>query len=219
MPVVLIDTAHGRANGNGGDRRVLSGGESYPLGPHLLEELEAIFGEDPNVILENFTWSPVHIVQRLQGGEMERPDRVILVGLAADTNKPGTVSAHRWIGGSQPEVMVQERIYEAVTGIVDLENTLMIGSYFKVWPTECLTVEVDLAADTFGRLVMAENGGRDSERIGARTWIFAHCCQETDGGGSQVAGIERNCGEGSGSKRQGRRYAVANSFLFRNACS
>ena len=138
--------------------------ESYPLGPHLLEELEAIFGEDPNVILENFTWSPVHIVQRLQGGEMERPDRVILVGLAADTNKPGTVSAHRWIGGSQPEVMVQERIYEAVTGIVDLENTLMIGSYFKVWPTECLTVEVDLAADTFGRLVMAENGGRDSEK-------------------------------------------------------
>lgn len=137
--------------------------ESYPLGPKLLQEIEAIFGDAPNVIIENFTWSPVHIVQRLQGGEMERPDRIILVGLAADTKRPGTVSAHRWIGGSQPEAMVQERIYEAVTGIVDLENTLMIGSYFKAWPKECLTVEVDLAADTFGRLVMAENGSRDSE--------------------------------------------------------
>ena len=137
--------------------------ESYPLGPKLLEELEEIFGDDPNVLLENFTWSPVHIVQRLQGGEMARPDRIVLVGLAAGSIKPGTVAVHRWIGGTQPEVKVQERIYEAVTGIVDLENTLMIGSYFKVWPDECLTVEADLAPDTFGRLVMAENKKQDSE--------------------------------------------------------
>lgn len=137
--------------------------ESYPLGPKLLEELEEIFGDDPNVLLENFTWSPVHIVQRLQGGEMTRPDRIVLVGLAAGSIKPGTVAVHRWIGGTQPEVKVQERIYEAVTGIVDLENTLMIGSYFKVWPDECLTVEADLAPDTFGRLVMAENKKQDSE--------------------------------------------------------
>ena len=137
--------------------------ESYPLGPKLLEELEEIFGDDPNVLIENFTWSPVHIVQRLQGGEMTRPDRIVLVGLAAGSIKPGTVAVHRWIGGTQPEVKVQERIYEAVTGIVDLENTLMIGSYFKVWPNECLTVEADLAPDTFGRLVMAENKKQDSE--------------------------------------------------------
>ena len=137
--------------------------ESYPLGPKLLEELENIFGDNPNVILENFTWSPVHIVQRLQGGEMTRPDRIVLVGLAAGSSKPGTVAVHRWVGGTQPEAKVQERIYEAMTGIVDLENTLMIGSYFNVWPDECLTVEADLAPDTFGRLVMAENKNRDSE--------------------------------------------------------
>ena len=137
--------------------------ESYPLGPKLLEELENIFRDNPNVILENFTWSPVHIVQRLQGGEMTRPDRIVLVGLAAGSSKPGTVAVHRWVGGTQPEAKVQERIYEAVTGIVDLENTLMIGSYFNVWPDECLTVEADLAPDTFGRLVMAENKNKDSE--------------------------------------------------------
>ena len=137
--------------------------ESYPLGPKLLEELENIFGDNPNLILENFTWSPVHIVQRLQGGEMTRPDRIVLVGLAAGSSKPGTVAVHRWVGGTQPEAKVQERIYEAVTGIVDLENTLMIGSYFNVWPDECLTVEADLAPDTFRRLVMAENKNKDSE--------------------------------------------------------
>lgn len=137
--------------------------DKYPLGPKLMEELEAALEEHPNVTVENFTWSPVHIVQRFQDGELERPDRIVLVGLVAESRAPGTISTYRWLGGSQEEAKVQERVYEAVTGIVDLENTLMIGSYFKVWPEECLTVEADVAPDTFGRLVMAENENRATE--------------------------------------------------------
>jgi hypothetical protein len=137
--------------------------DSYPLGPKLMEELEVAFAEYPEVVVENFTWSPVHIVQRFQDGGLERPDRIILVGLAAETRSPGTIATHRWLGGHQDEAKVQERVYEAVTGIVDLENTLMIGSYFSVWPDECMTVEADVAPDTFGRLVMAENENRATE--------------------------------------------------------
>lgn len=137
--------------------------DSYPLGPKLMNELKAVLADHPNVTIENFTWSPVHIVQRFQDGELARPDRIVLVGLAAESRNPGTIATHRWLGGHQDEAMVQERVYEAVTGIVDLENTLMIGSYFKVWPEECLTVEADVAPDTFGRLVMAENENRASE--------------------------------------------------------
>lgn len=137
--------------------------DSYPLGPKLMTDLEAAFECYESVSVENFTWSPIHIVQRFQDGELDRPDRVVLIGLAARSRVPGTVKAHRWRGGSHPEAKVQERVYEAVTGVVDLENTLMIGGYFNVWPDECLTVEVDLAPDTFGRLVMAENEGRADE--------------------------------------------------------
>jgi len=57
------------------------------------------------------------------------------------------------------ELTVQERVYEAVTGIVDLENTLMIGEYFKAWPAECFTIEADMQPNTFGRLVMADSEG------------------------------------------------------------
>lgn len=136
---------------------------TYPLGPLLMAELEDALAGHGNVAIENFTWSPVHIVQRFQDGELARPDRIVLVGLAAVSRKPGSIATHRWLGGHQDEALVQERVYEAVTGIVDLENTLMIGSYFKVWPEECLTVEADVAPDTFGRLVMAENENRASE--------------------------------------------------------
>ena len=137
--------------------------DSYPLGPRLMTELEAVFLDHPNITVENFTWSPVHIIQRFQDGELDRPDRIVLVGLAAESRAPGKVSTFCWLGGHQDEAKVQERVYEAVTGIVDLENTLMIGSYFKVWPDECLTVEADIAPDTFGRLVMAENENRATE--------------------------------------------------------
>ena len=57
---------------------------------------------------------------------------------------------------------MQERIYEAVTGVVDLENTLIIGSHFKVWPDDVFGVEVDLPADTFGNMVIADSLGNEA---------------------------------------------------------
>ena len=60
-------------------------------------------------------------------------------------------------------VTQQERVYEGVTGVVSLDNTLVIGDYFKVWSDEVFTVEIDLPEDTFGEIVMAENIGLESE--------------------------------------------------------
>ena len=57
---------------------------------------------------------------------------------------------------------MQERIYEAVTGVVDLENTLIIGTHFDVWPDEVFCVEVDLPADTFGNMVIADSLGEQA---------------------------------------------------------
>ena len=133
--------------------------DSYPLGPPLMTGLETALFDADNVTVENFTWSPVHIVQRFENEEMPRPDRLVLIGLSATSSKPGNVLACQWRGGQASELAVQERVYEAVTGIVDLENTLMIGEYFKAWPKECFTVEADMQANTFGRLVMADSEG------------------------------------------------------------
>lgn len=133
----------------------------------------ALAGATPAVRVENFTWSPVHVVQRFQTGEMQRPGRVVLVGQAAVSSAPGTVKAFRWRGGQRDNQEMQERIYEAVTGIVDLENTLIIGAHFGVWPEECFTVEADLPADTFGRMVIAENEKVADEKELAGTLGFS----------------------------------------------
>lgn len=137
--------------------------DPFPLGPPLMEGLKAAVADLPEVQVENFTWSPVHVVQRFETGEMARPSRVVLIGGAAVSTAPGVARAFRWTGGERDPLEVQERIYEAVTGIVDLENTLMIGAQFGVWPDETFSVEADLPSDTFGRMVMAENDGATTD--------------------------------------------------------
>lgn len=131
--------------------------DCYPLGPRLMAALTERLVDHPTVEIENMTWSPIHIVQRFQDEDMRRPDRLIMVGAATVSREPGRVDSYCWTGGKLPDQAVQDRIYEAVTGVVDIENTLVIGDHFGVWPAECFVVEVDLPADCFGRLVIAEN--------------------------------------------------------------
>ena len=147
--------------------------EAYPLGPRLSAELEARLALWPEIVVENMSWSPLHIVQRFEDAKADPVERVVLVGAASTSSRPGTVGAFRWGGGKTPDSVLQERIYEAVTGVVDIENTLVIGDHFGVWPDECYTVEADLPADAFGRIVIADSQGWGDEPALARHLGFS----------------------------------------------
>jgi len=139
--------------------------DAYPLGPLLMTALEQRLSQRKNISIENMTWSPLHIVQRFQDEGAVCPERLVLVGAASVSEQPGRVRAFRWQGGSLPAPAMQERVYEAVTGVVDIENTLMIGTHFAVWPDQTFTVEVELPADTFGRIVIADSLGTGPEDL------------------------------------------------------
>jgi len=128
--------------------------EAYPLGPSLMTRLgEAFADDDGDIVVENFSWSPIHVVQRFQDEGAARFERVVLAGASAVSGRPGRIEVWRWGGGTLPPEAVQARVYEAVTGIVDLENTLVIGDHFGVWPAKAVAVEIDLPASLFGELV------------------------------------------------------------------
>ncbi len=131
--------------------------DCYPLGPRLMVTLEQAFADRSDITIENMTWGPIHIVQRFQDPDVTKPTCLILIGNTATSVVPGRIHAHRWVGGTLPEQVIQERIYEAVTGIVDIENTLVIGDHFGIWPEACFSIEVDMQADAFGRMVIADN--------------------------------------------------------------
>ena len=126
----------------------------YPLGPELMERLNAQAWPD-GVEIREMNWGPVAIVQDFQA-QPEKPDRVVLVGALDRGLELGTVSCRRWAGGTLDAAAVQRRMFEAVTGVISLDNLLVIGAQFGVWPRETFTVELQWPESGLGDLVLGE---------------------------------------------------------------
>lgn len=136
--------------------RTLIGGVGYRnLRDHsaAFEILERLSLADlgPDVVVEDTSYNPIAIVQWLEGlpGD-ERFDRAIFVSSLDRGRAPGTVTAYRWDGDMPPDDQVQQSVTEAVTGIIALENTIVIGTYFKVLPPEIVIVEIEPRDHEFG---------------------------------------------------------------------
>ena len=127
----------------------------YPIGPELKERLEAVNWPDNEVTIKEMNWGPIAIVQDFQANP-EPLDRMVLVSAIDRGLKPGTVSCRRWTGGKLDVMAVQDRVFEAVTGVISLDNLLVIGEHFGIWPEELITIELQLDDHAFGNMVMDE---------------------------------------------------------------
>ena len=165
--------------------------EAFPLGPALMRRLEAAAEQRSGLAIENMTWSPIHIVQRFEDGSLAA-DRLVLIGAADACGEPGRITCWRWGGGSLPPAVLQERIYEAVTGIVSLDNTLVIGEHFGVWPNQVMTVEIEMGPQTFGEIVMAE-----AEGAADRASLLARLGFDPFAAGEQLARLALRAAEGT----------------------
>ena len=126
----------------------------YPLGPELMERLQAQAWPQETEIRE-MNWGPVAIVQDFQA-EATKPGCVVLVGALDRGLALGTVSCRRWAGGTLDSAAVQRRMFEAVTGVISMDNLLVIGAQFGVWPAETFTVELQWPDSGLGDLVLGE---------------------------------------------------------------
>lgn len=126
----------------------------YPLGPELMERLQALAWPHEAEIRE-MNWGPVAIVQDFQAAA-DPPNRVVLVGALDRGLAVGSVSCRRWVGGALDPAAVQRRMFEAVTGVIALDNLLVIGTQFGIWPRETCTVELQWPESGLGDLVLGE---------------------------------------------------------------
>jgi len=128
--------------------------QGYPLGPAFLERLQTPPWPD-DVRVREMNWGPIAIVQEMQAAPRP-PERVVLV-TAVDRGQPlGGIHCRRWQGGAMDAEDLQARIFEAVTGVVHIDNLLAIGEHFGVWPREVITVEVRLPYDHVGDYILDE---------------------------------------------------------------
>ena len=129
--------------------------KGYPLGPELMDRLEKLAWPDHDVEIREMNWGPVAIVQDFQANSTEY-DRIVLISAVQRGKPKGTVTCRHWVGGELDVLAIQDRIFEAVTGIISVENLLVIGEHFEIWPKELIVVEVELPEESVGDLVLRE---------------------------------------------------------------
>lgn len=124
----------------------------HSLGVVAADALAAL-ATPPGVCVEDLSFNPVAVVQRL---EDEPPGdgfaRCIFMAATprADGRAPGTIAAYRWDGVLPAADEIQQAIAEAVTGVIHLDNTLIVARHFGALPDEVVVVEVEPRDHEFG---------------------------------------------------------------------
>jgi hypothetical protein len=78
-------------------------------------------------------------------------DRVVFVSAAERIGrKPGTLEVNQWEFAPLDEVAVQESVAESVTGIISLDNLMMILQYFKALPPEVVVLDLEPVDSNIG---------------------------------------------------------------------
>ena len=146
--------------------RVIVGGVGYrnlrdhSVGVEVTDRLEAQTWPD-DVAVEDISYNPIAVVQRLEDEPPERRfERAVVVGaVEREGRRPGTVSAYRWDARLPGDEEIQRAVTEAVTGVIALDNTLVVARHFGALPDEIVVVEVEPAVHEFGDTFSDALGG------------------------------------------------------------
>ena len=127
--------------------RTLVGGVGYTnlrdrsIGPLLIERLRDRTWP-PEVVVEDVSYGPIDVLFKLQA-EPAGFRLGVFVSAVARGRPEGTVERYTWQAVTLSVDELQERIAEAVTGVVSLENLLHILSHFGALPARTVVIEVE----------------------------------------------------------------------------
>lgn len=111
----------------------------FSVGPLLLEALEQM-DWGPGVDLEDLSYGPIAVVQNLE--DRAPYDRMVFLS-AVKRGRVPDVYRREWNPPLPSEEEIQARIGEAVTGVIDLDNLLVVAQYFRVLAPTVVTIEVE----------------------------------------------------------------------------
>lgn len=143
--------------------RVLVGGIGYrnlrdhSFGVLVVETLAGRVWPD-GVAVEDVSYNPIAVVQRLEDDPPERRfERAVLVSAVQRPGRaPGGLTIYRWNGSLPGASAIQAAVAEAVTGVIALDNTLIIARHFGVLPPQVLVIEFEPVVHEFGDALSPE---------------------------------------------------------------
>jgi hydrogenase maturation protease len=137
--------------------KVLIAGVGHPnlkdlsFGQVLLEYLKTQnWPDEPHEIdLENLSFGAIAVLQWFQDFP-NKYQRVVFISAAERNREPGTLEIYSWDFAPLDELKVQECVAESVTGIISLDNLLMILQHFKALPSEVEVIEIEPVDSAIG---------------------------------------------------------------------
>lgn len=145
----------------GSSKNVLIGTVGYQLlsnhsvGPILLPQLKEMAWPD-EVVIEEMNWGPIAIVQYFQTLKIPFDRVIFLVAIERHSRSIGEIDVYRWMGNLPDETQIQACVGDAATGVISVENLLVIGEYFKIWPKEVYLLDVEPGPEQAGEHLTAE---------------------------------------------------------------
>ncbi len=100
------------------------------------------------VEVEDLSYGPMDVIFRLREAHFAR---LIVVGAATGSSgRSGAIDRRRRRNEPESPALIQSRVAEAVTGVISLENLLVICAHFAALPPEVTVIEIAPVDDTWG---------------------------------------------------------------------
>lgn len=118
------------------------------FGRVLLGELSAMSWPE-HVHVDDLNYGAIMIYQMLEASPIKY-DRAVFVSAVKRGREPGALEKYRWDGVLPGPAEIQSRIEEAVTGVISLENLLVVCKHFDVLPGDVTIVEIEPEKEDWG---------------------------------------------------------------------
>lgn len=122
---------------------------NHSIGPILLPQLQKVIFP-PHVQVDELNWGPVAVIQRFQAEQISFQRVVLLCAIERPHRNIGDITVFQWKGGLPDEHQIQACMGDAATGVISVENLLVIGEYFEIWEDEVFLVDVEPGEETAG---------------------------------------------------------------------
>ena len=135
-------------------KRVFIGAVGYTnlrdlsVGLKVLEDLQKLEWPAGVEIDDLSPGGPIAAVHRFR--DVPLFDRVILIGAVGRSRQPGQIYCYRWDGCLPGLDEIQMCVSEGVTGVISLDNLLIVGGYFGIWPPDMILVEIEPCDEDWG---------------------------------------------------------------------
>ncbi len=122
---------------------------NHSIGSALLPELQKMKWAD-GVEVDELNWGPIAIVQKFQSLAIGYDQVILLAAIERQGRNIGDITVYKWMGKLPDEELIQRCIGDAVTGVISVENLLIIGEYFNIWTGETFVVDVEPGPEQAG---------------------------------------------------------------------